>query len=500
MAVTVKSISKVSGHYIACFDNDNKKEGKALLKNLTSHLDFKIESEAKRRGIDLNKEGIHHFQTPHLKNITCLSLISYSSENCSCHESLRKSASSAFKQAKALDTLQIAIDPTSLNEGMLCAIYEGLLLSDYSFSNYFGKSSERKLKLKSKKPLTVSLVGNSTKTNNSSVKTLNQIAKVIPGVLLTRDLVNTPAADCTPSSLVSESRKLAKSPLITAKIFNEKQLAQKKMNGILSVGRASKQQSAFITLTYRPKKKVKKGAPVIGFIGKGITFDAGGLSIKTGTGMQTMNCDMAGAATVLGIFKALSLLQPAITVKGYIPTAENMIDGSAMRPGDVLTMMSGKTVEVLNTDAEGRLILADALHYADSDKCDYLIDFATLTGSVVAALGGEYAGLFTNNDMLRDKILEASSQTGEKIWQLPLAKEYNKLIKSDIADIKNIGGRVAGAITAALFLQNFVEKTPWAHLDIAGTAFYESADTYTPKGGTGFAVRAMINMLKNLEK
>jgi len=267
------------------------------------------------------------------------------------------------------------------------------------------------------------------------------------------------------------------------------------MGGILGVNRGSTQQPRFVQLTYKPNKS--NGKHII-LVGKGITFDAGGLSIKTAQGMATMKCDMGGAAAVLGAMIAIGQIAPNTKVTGLMPLTDNMLGGDATRPGDVLHIKNGKTVEVLNTDAEGRLILADALSVASNMKADAIVDLATLTGACMVALGSQYAGLMGTDDSLINAIENAAQQTGERVWHLPLPDEYRSQLDSNIADVKNIGSNWGGALTAGLFLKEFVsEGIPWAHLDIAGPAFADAAWGEHPKGGTGFGVRLLIDLVEN---
>ncbi len=261
------------------------------------------------------------------------------------------------------------------------------------------------------------------------------------------------------------------------------------MNGILAVSAGSKQPGALIRMVYKPKGGA---AAKVAVVGKGITFDSGGLSLKPGKSMETMKMDMAGAAAVLGLMKALPAWAPPVEVHGFIASAENMPSGSALRPGDVITYRNGTTAEVLNTDAEGRLVLADALCLASELEPDAIVDLATLTGACMVALGTKIAGIMGNDDEVVDALIGAGAKVDERLWRLPLAQEYAADIRSSVADIKNIGGGYAGTITAALFLERFVGKRPWAHLDIAGPAFDERGGVYGPRGGTGFGVRTLL--------
>jgi len=264
--------------------------------------------------------------------------------------------------------------------------------------------------------------------------------------------------------------------------------------GLLAVNRGSTEEPRFIIIRYKPAKAKKK----VALIGKGITFDSGGLSLKPARSMETMKLDMAGGAAVIGAMSRLPNLRPPIEVIGYIPTTDNLPSGSAQKPGDIIRYLNGKSVEVLNTDAEGRLILADGLALAAKEKPDFMINLATLTGACMVALGNEVAGIFGNHRPLVDSLIDCGREAGEKLWQLPLVKEYRDDIKSSVADIKNIGGSHGGAITAALFLQEFVGSIPWAHLDIAGPAFAEKERLTCPKGGTGYGVMTLLKYLSTL--
>lgn len=308
-----------------------------------------------------------------------------------------------------------------------------------------------------------------------------------------RDLVNEPAGVVTPSHLAERAKEIAKrNRAISCNVFGPGWMKQKGMGGLLGVAQGSRQEPRFIVLQYRPGGRATKR---IAIVGKGITFDSGGLSLKTADQMVTMKCDMSGAAAVLGTFTAIADLKPGVEVLGIIPTTENMPGGAAVKPGDILRMMNGKTVEVLNTDAEGRLILADALVYAEKQKPDWIIDLATLTGACVVALGDACSGLMGTDDKLKDALRTAAAEGGDRIWELPLLDEYKETIKSDLADIKNANyGRDGGAIKAGLFLREFVEKAPWAHLDIAGPAFMEKEIGFYGKGATGHGVGLLLRL------
>ncbi len=328
-----------------------------------------------------------------------------------------------------------------------------------------------------------------------SAKELSTLQSLQDAVFIARDLVNMPPNDCHPSYLVDVCRNLARRTSLSCRVLDGKKLERLGADALLAVGKGSEQPPFLITLS-TPKSARK--VPIVALVGKGVTFDSGGLSIKTAASMMEMKADMSGAAAVIGAMKALAEKKLAIEVRAYLPAVENMINGSATRPGDVVKTLSGKTVEILNTDAEGRLILCDAIALAEREGADIIIDVATLTGACVVALGTKYAGLFSDDDGLSQTILAAARDSGELFWRLPLAMEYNDLLKSPIADMKNIGNQWGGAITAALFLKRFVKKARWAHLDIAGPAFDESGGGTIPKGGAGFCVKTLVRTVEAL--
>lgn len=270
------------------------------------------------------------------------------------------------------------------------------------------------------------------------------------------------------------------------------------MGALLGVAAGSEEPPFFAHLSYRPEHAATETH--LALIGKSVTFDSGGISIKPAEGMEKMKYDMAGGAAVLGAMKAIAALKPPVRVSAFLPMVENMPGGRAMRPGDILKSLSGKTIEVLNTDAEGRLILADAITYAQRQGCTHLVDAATLTGAVVVALGYERVGLFTNQEAFGERVSGAAKAAGERFWPMPLDAEFREYLKSDFADIANIGGRWGGACTAAKFLEEFAGETPWAHLDIAGTAWLETQKPYMPKGPTGVAVRTFVELAARLAR
>ncbi|MCC6434135.1 MAG: leucyl aminopeptidase, partial [Acidimicrobiales bacterium] len=317
-------------------------------------------------------------------------------------------------------------------------------------------------------------------------------------VAVARDLVNEPGGSLTPTRFARKASKAAKKHGFDAKVHKRGAIEELGMGGLLGVNRGSAQPPRFVELRYRPAGRSRG---TVALIGKGITFDSGGLSLKTGAGMMTMKCDMAGAAAVLGAFIAISRLQPDVEVRGYLPMTDNMTGGDASRPGDVFTLRNGKTIEVLNTDAEGRLILADALAFAAEAEPDAMVDLATLTGACVTALGNKVAGLMGRNDGWLAQVEAAAEASGEQVWRLPMPPEYRKQYESSVADMKNIGSGSAGALVAGLILGEFVpESIPWAHLDIAGPAFTDGEDAELTKGGTGYGVRLLVELVERFAK
>ena len=319
------------------------------------------------------------------------------------------------------------------------------------------------------------------------------LERIVEGVFFTRDLVSEPPNVLYPKSFAKEVKTLTKLG-VKVEVLGEKQMAKLGMGSLLGVGQGSGRESQIAIMRWSGGAKSQKP---VAFIGKGVTFDTGGISLKPGPGMQDMKWDMGGAGAVSGVMKALAGRKAKVNALGLIGLVENMPDGNAQRPGDIVTSMSGQTIEIHNTDAEGRLVLADVMWYAQERyKPQCMIDLATLTGAIIISLGHEHAGMFSNDDALSEQLTVAGLATGEKVWRMPLGDAYDKMINTDGADMKNVGGRDAGSITAAQFLKRFVNKVPWAHLDIAGVA-WSSKDTATvPRGGTGFGVRLLDEFVR----
>lgn len=368
------------------------------------------------------------------------------------------------------------------------AVAEGIVLGAYDYTDF--KSDPAKVTLK-----TVSLVGTTSKKSEAA---MTRGVAIADAVNQARDFVNEPGGSLTPERFANEAKRIARQPGLTIKVLGLAEIKKAKLGGLLGVNRGSDLPPRLVEMTY---KSGKRGAPTIALVGKGITFDAGGLSIKTSAGMATMKCDMGGGAAVIGAMSALPSLAPEVDVKAWVPMTDNMLGGDATRLGDVLTIRNGKTVEILNTDAEGRLILADGLSLASEAKPDAVIDLATLTGAAMVSLGKDYSALMSNNDAFAAQVEAAAEAADELTWRMPLPSRYRKLLDSPIADLKNIGGPYAGSITAALFLQEFVaEGLPWAHLDIAGPAFSDTVQETGPKGGTGYGVRTLLSLIENFTK
>ena len=334
------------------------------------------------------------------------------------------------------------------------------------------------------------LVGSASAASKAAVRLGSQVAD---GVCLARDLVNEPGGSLTPPNFARKAAEIAADAGLACEVWTEAQIDKERLCGLLGVNRGSTQPPRFVKLSYRPA--LDEPLARLAWVGKGITFDAGGLSIKTATGMLTMKSDMAGAAAVIAAMSVLPSLSPPVAVDAYLPMTDNMLGGDATRPGDVLTIRNGKTIEVANTDAEGRLVLADALSMASETAPDAIVDIATLTGACKVALGPRIAGVMGNDQALIDRVRLAADLAGERVWPLPLPADYAKQFESSVADMKNVGGAHGGALTAGLILQQFVgEGIPWAHIDIAGPAMSETDDGEIVKGATGFGVRTLIEL------
>ncbi len=396
-------------------------------------------------------------------------------------------------------SVAVAIDRIAKEDGgkrnpadVAAEIAFGAKLASYRFDKYLTKQKP------DDKPSLTRMVFHcpgSTKAR-SRFSTLDKIAA---GVFLTRDLVSEPANIIYPETLAKRARELTKLG-VRVEVLSAAQMKKLGMGALLGVAQGSVREPKMVVMQWNgaPRTKGRANAPVA-FVGKGVTFDSGGISLKPAGGMEDMKWDMGGSGVVIGLMKALAGRKAKVNVVGVVGLVENMPGGNAQRPGDIVTSMSGQTIEVLNTDAEGRLVLADALHYTHTRfKPKFMVNLATLTGAIIVCLGHEHAGLFSNNDRLSERLTKAGLETGEKVWRFPLSEVYDKDIDSEAADMKNIGsGRGAGSITAAQFLQRFVGKTPWAHIDIAGVTWTKKGSSVVPKGGTAFGVRLLERLVAN---
>ncbi|HZL71642.1 MAG TPA: leucyl aminopeptidase [Planctomycetota bacterium] len=410
-------------------------------------------------------------------------------------ERLRRAAAAIAGRVKPLDGKEITLDlpldrraAVSPREQAQAAA-EGMLLAWYEYGKYKSKPNGAAKRVAKVRFAAVA------DGDASPLKEGAERGRIFAeATCLTRDLVNEPPSVCTPRYLAQAAEDVVKgAESFTIKVIDENEAKELGMGGLLGVSAGSTEPPRFVHLTYT----APKAEATVAILGKGITFDSGGLCIKPADGMLNMKDDMSGAAAVIGIFRALRELKPNVNVHGIFAASENMPGGGAYKTRDVLRAMNGKTMEIINTDAEGRLVLSDALSYASKLKPDCIVDLATLTGACVVALGPEVSGIFGTDQPLVDRLLAAGKSTGEKIWQLPLVDEYWDMIKSDVADMKNSGGRWGGSITAALFLKEFVgEGIPWAHIDIAGPALTESSQPYKPAGGTGVGVRTILRFLE----
>ena len=396
---------------------------------------------------------------------------------------LEKLGGKTFNLIKNLNYNDINI---YLDDDMLLPSFiYGMYLNSYNFENY---KSTKKNNIKS-----LNIKSDNFKKINNEFKSYEHL---ISGIFLTRNLVWKPANILFPKSFVQECQKLSKQGLKIT-VYNELQLKKMNMEALLAVGRGSKQSSYVVCLEWKGGEKKEKPLAILG---KGVCFDSGGLSLKPAKSMEDMKWDMGGAGVTVGLMEAVSKAKLRKNVIGVIGLVENMPGGNAQRPGDVIKSFSGKTIEVLNTDAEGRLVLADLISWSEKKyKPAFIIDLATLTGAMIVSLGNVRAGLFANNENLSDKIFNSGEKTGDKVWKMPIDEDYNSLLDTEIADMKNIGGPGAGSITAACFLKRHVNDTPWAHMDIAGVTWNNKSNSLNPRGATGWGVKLLFDLIKNFD-
>ncbi len=392
------------------------------------------------------------------------------------------------KNVKSLTVLTPHIEHKDLGDADFAAHFGvGLYLRDYAFDRY-----KTKLKPEDKSKLTKVAIGTDAAAGARRKFAVQQ--SVADGVFLTRDLVSEPANVLFPEELANRASELSDLG-VDVQVLGEKQMTKLGMGSLLGVGQGSARESKLVIMNWKGATKAK--AKTLALVGKGVTFDTGGISLKPAGGMEQMKWDMGGAGAVVGAMHALAARKAKANVVGIVGLVENMPGANAQRPGDVVTSMSGQTIEVINTDAEGRLVLADALWYVqEKHKPDCIVDLATLTGAILVSLGHEFGGLFSNNDDLSGQLTQAGESVGDLLWRMPMGDAYDKMINSQIADMKNVGGRNGGSITAAQFLARFIQNdTPWAHLDIAGMAWSDKDLPTAPKGGTGFGVRLLDKLI-----
>lgn len=404
---------------------------------------------------------------------------------------LRRASGLAIRFAQSKGASQVAL-ALEMAEGVgstsdaLQAVVEGALLAVYSFSKYHTMHVPTQT-------LEQIQVMSAQADHKAQQEALRRGMIMAEAANFTRDMVNESPSVLTPSGMAEQASAMAQQFGLECEIFDLPRIKELRMGGLLAVGQGSAQAPRFIMLRYRGAPQSERST--IALVGKGITFDSGGISVKPAAGMEAMKGDMAGAAAVIGAMQIIGALKPAINVNAYVSSAENMLDGASYRPGDVVRIMNGKTIEIVNTDAEGRLVLADALSYAVRENCSPIIDVATLTGACAVALGGVRAGLFCNDDTLRDALMATTEKTGEKYWPMPLDDDYQKMIESSIADIKQTGGRLGGAIIAAKILEHFVGDASWAHLDIASMGMVDGKASFMETGASGFAARTLATFV-----
>jgi leucyl aminopeptidase len=419
-----------------------------------------------------------------------ITLIGLGKAEALTHRGVRGAVTTAGRTAKKHRDANIALLfpytlPNMSDDESALAVADALAQSDYKYDPYITVKKDQK-----RIPIRGTLIA-----PNVDAKKLSAQAKVMAAAVETvRDLGNTPSNILTPSELASRAEEVCRRVGVKCTVYGKREIVRMKMGGLIAVNRGSVEEPRFVVMEYAPHRAKKH----VALVGKGITFDSGGISIKPSEKMEEMKFDMCGAAAVIGIIEAAAGLELPVKVTGIFAATDNLPSGSAYKPGEIITMMNGKTVEIVNTDAEGRMILGDALHYASELKPDHIIDYATLTGACVVALGSDAAGLFSTDDELARKLIESGERVGERLWRLPAWDEYKDLIRSEWADMKNSGGRWGGAITAAVFLKEFVDCPSWAHLDIAGTAYAESENAREARGATGAGVRVTIDFLRSL--
>ncbi|HEX7285905.1 MAG TPA: leucyl aminopeptidase [Candidatus Angelobacter sp.] len=414
------------------------------------------------------------------------------------HVEVRKAAGTGLRtlKPKMIKSCAFAVPELSTGaEDAVRAIVEGAYVADFDPDTY--RSDRKDFSTKE-----ITIVASPGADQAKLQRAADQARVIAESQNFTRELVNEPSNKLTPTVFADRAKKMCESVGLKCEIMGPDKIKELKMGAFWSVAQGSDEEPRLIVIRYEPPSTPEKPAPekpVLGLVGKGITFDTGGISIKPADGMEKMKYDMAGGAAMIGAMRAIALLKPKVKVISVVCATENMPSGKAQKPGDVQIAMSGKSIEIINTDAEGRLVLADGLHYARTLGCTHLIDAATLTGACMVALGSANAGVFTNNEDAYQHFTQALARSGERFWRLPVDDDYLEMIRSSIADIVNSGGRYGGASTAAAFLREFVSDTPWIHLDIAGTAWMEENKGWIAKGPSGIAVRSLVEWVRSYE-
>jgi leucyl aminopeptidase len=474
------------------FDDNEGPQGRALeLDQFTGGLLSRLNKSGELTGKSLETTLIH---APAGLKAARLLLVGAGKREQFTSATLRKLAGVALRYLKnrAVHNFVFVLREGGVTEENAQAVVEGFLTADFETDKY--KTDKKKDKFIDN----AAIAGFAGAEKAMVEKGMTRGRVIGEAQNFTRDLVNEPSNKLTPKVLAEKAEAMAKEAGLAVEVLDEKKIVDLKMGALLSVAQGSVEPPRMIVLTYTPAN-VKAGAPVVGLVGKAVTFDTGGISIKPADGMEKMKYDMAGGATMIGIMKALAALKPGVKVICVVPATENMPGGKAQKPGDIQTAMSGKTIEVLNTDAEGRLILADAVHYAKQLGATHLVDAATLTGAIVVALANVNVGVFGSDQAWTDKLLASAKEAGEKMWQLPMDDEYREFIKGSFADIQNIGsGKGGGSITGAWFIREFAGDTPWIHLDIAGTAWNDDAKAWLAKGPTGVGLRTLVKLVMSL--
>jgi leucyl aminopeptidase len=488
--VTTQAIRDISGDALIVAAATKGAEKGVQLSSFASEIDSIFEGLLSERSTDGEFRGslgelltLYPQSRLNVKRVLVVGLGKQEKVNA---QSIRRASAIAARHLQQSGATQItlALQSETVDAALAAqAQTEGALLGSYSFRGY------QRQPAKALNSISVLASGNQ-EAIEQAVKTGQALANASN---FSRSLVNEPASVLTPIELANRAKEMAQRTGLEYEIFEEEQIREEAMGGLLAVSQGSALPPRFIILRYRAANTTKQ----LALVGKGITFDTGGISLKPAENMDTMKGDMGGAAAVLGAMQAIATLKPNINVTALVPTCENMPSGTAFRPGDIVRISNGKTIEIVNTDAEGRLILADALSYAVKQGLSPIVDLATLTGAIVVSLGTVNVGLFSNDEELSDAIVSAGRQAGEKYWPMPMDEEYGEQIKSDIADIKQTGGRQGGSITAAKILEQFVGDSKWAHLDIAGTS-YSDKKPFQEKGATGIGVRTLYQLAQNL--